>query len=87
MNISLNPALEQLIHDKVASGLYNSVSEVIRDALRLLFEKDNLQKQRLEELNREIEKGLKCVEEGRLVDGATVRKRIKERSTRKRESI
>ena len=37
MNISLTPALEQFVNDKVATGLYNSVSEVIREALRLLF--------------------------------------------------
>ena len=37
MNISLTPALEQFVNDKVATGLYNSVSEVIREALRLLI--------------------------------------------------
>lgn len=29
MNISLTPALEKFVQDKVATGLYNSVSEVI----------------------------------------------------------
>lgn len=32
MNISLTPTLEKFVQDKVASGLYNSVSEVIREA-------------------------------------------------------
>lgn len=34
MNISLTPELEQMVKEKVASGLYNNASEVIREALR-----------------------------------------------------
>ncbi|MEM6262849.1 MAG: type II toxin-antitoxin system ParD family antitoxin [Bacteroidota bacterium] len=30
MNISLTPQLEALVQEKVASGMYNSASEVIR---------------------------------------------------------
>ncbi len=36
MNVSLTPILEDYIRQKVASGLYNNASEVIREALRLL---------------------------------------------------
>jgi putative addiction module CopG family antidote len=35
MNVSLTVELEKYIRRKVASGLYNNASEVIRDALRL----------------------------------------------------
>ena len=58
MNISLTPHLEGLVKGKVESGLYNSVSEVMRDALRLLEERDQLRELRLEELRREIQKGI-----------------------------
>ncbi len=58
MNISLTPHLEELVKGKVESGLYNSVSEVIREALRLLEERDQLRELRLEELRREIQKGI-----------------------------
>ena len=34
MNISLTPELESAVKAKVASGLYNNSSEVIREALR-----------------------------------------------------
>lgn len=37
MNVSLTPELEKMIREKVSSGLYNSSSEVVREALRLLF--------------------------------------------------
>ena len=40
MNVSLTPQLEQMIRDKVDSGLYSSASEVVREALRLLGENE-----------------------------------------------
>jgi antitoxin ParD1/3/4 len=58
MNISLTPHLEEIVKGKVDSGLYNSASEVMRDALRLLEERDQLRELRLEELRREIQKGI-----------------------------
>ncbi len=58
MNISLTPQLEELVKSKVESGLYGSASEVMRDALRLLEERDRLRDLRLEELRSELKKGL-----------------------------
>lgn len=40
MNISLTPELEQLVDDKVNTGMYQTASEVIREGLRLLRERD-----------------------------------------------
>ena len=54
MNVSLTPELEQYIRTKVDSGRYLSASEVVREALRLLEQKEK----RLEELHAEIQKGL-----------------------------
>jgi len=58
MNISLTPHLEKLVQAKVESGLYNSASEVMREALRLMEERDQVRELRLEELQREIQKGI-----------------------------
>ena len=58
MNISLTPHLEDLVKAKVESGLYNSASEVMREALRLLQERDQLREIRLGELRSEIQKGI-----------------------------
>lgn len=41
MNVSLTPELEQLVNEKVGSGLYQTASEVVREALRLLKERDD----------------------------------------------
>ena len=40
MNISLTSELEQLVNDKVKSGKYQTASEVVREGLRLLNERD-----------------------------------------------
>jgi antitoxin ParD1/3/4 len=41
MNVSLTPELEQLVNEKVRSGLYQTASEVVREALRLLKLRDD----------------------------------------------
>ena len=64
MNVSLTPELETLVHDKVKSGLYTSASEVVREALRLLRERDELQRQRLDQLRREIAVGVEQLDRG-----------------------
>ena len=58
MNVFLTPQLEALVQRKVESGLYGSASEVMREALRLLEERDRLRSMRLEELRAEIQQGL-----------------------------
>ena len=64
MNVSLTPELEKLVQSKVESGLYNSASEVIRESLRLLHERDRVREIRLEELRKEIHKGIDQIEQG-----------------------
>ena len=58
MNVNLTPQLEELVRNKVSSGLYTSASEVVREALRLLHEQDQLRDAKLSELRVEIRKGL-----------------------------
>jgi antitoxin ParD1/3/4 len=64
MNVSLTPELETLVAEKVKSGDYNSASEVIREALRLLKEQDELKRIRREELRREVMKGVEEIRAG-----------------------
>lgn len=60
MNISLTAELEQLVSDKVKTGMYQTASEVIREGLRLLNERDH----RLEALRRDIRVGFEAVDRG-----------------------
>ncbi|MGA2938343.1 MAG: type II toxin-antitoxin system ParD family antitoxin [Syntrophobacteraceae bacterium] len=62
MNVSLTPQLEELVKKKVDSGLYGSASEVMREALRLLEERDRIHALHIEELRAEIRKGLESGE-------------------------
>nr|WP_298410996.1 type II toxin-antitoxin system ParD family antitoxin [uncultured Halomonas sp.] len=64
MNVSLTPQLEDYIKQKVAKGMYNSVSEVVREALRLLEERDALQAMKLEALRKDIHQGLESLDNG-----------------------
>ena len=76
MNISLTPTLEKFVNDKVSTGLYNSVSEVIREAIRLLISKETISQERLNMLNRDIEEGLKDTV---VYDGHSAMKKLMER--------
>ncbi len=58
MNVNLTPQLEDMVRQKVASGLYTSASEVIREALRLLDDQDRLRAARFEQLRTDIQEGL-----------------------------
>ena len=58
MDVSLPLDLEQFVHEKVRSGLYPSASEVIGESLRLLKERDEVDRRKLEELRKEISIGI-----------------------------
>jgi antitoxin ParD1/3/4 len=58
MNVNLTPQLEELVRSKVNSGMYSSASEVVREALRLMDEQDRLRQVKLDDLRREVHKGL-----------------------------
>jgi antitoxin ParD1/3/4 len=58
LNVSLTPHLENFIHQTVSSGRYQSASEVVRSALRLLEEREQQKAATLQWLALEIQKGL-----------------------------
>ena len=58
LNVSLTPELETYIRKKVKTGGYKSASEVVREGLRILKERDLLAQVRLETLKKEIQRGL-----------------------------
>ena len=71
MNISLTPKLEEFVQAKVEAGFYTSASEVIRESLRLLQVHEELQRQRIVELNQAIDIGMKQLHDGASVNGKT----------------
>ena len=53
MNVNLTPYLDELVRSKVSSGMYTSASEVVRDALRHMEERNS----KLEALRRHLAEG------------------------------
>ena len=58
LNVNLTPKLEKLVRQKVSSGRYNSASEVVREALRLMEAQDELRTLKVEQLRRDLQQGL-----------------------------
>ena len=58
MNVSLNPHYDSMIDELVASGQYNSASEVIRSGLRLLEQQNKEQELKTDYYKQEIQRGL-----------------------------
>lgn len=80
MNISLTGKLEQLVSDKLNTGMYDNASEVVRDALRLLQQRD----EHLRQLRAEVHAGFEQIEHGEFSEHDTrsshaLMKRIKTR--------
>jgi len=72
MNVSLTPELEELIQRRVRSGRYTSASEVVREALRLLDDRDELRALRMDELRVRVAAGLDSLDRGTGLDGELV---------------
>ncbi len=69
MNVHLTQELVQLVQSRVKSGRYGSASEVVRDALRLLADRDELMELRKQELRKKIARGLDSLQSGEGIDG------------------
>ena len=72
MHVSLTPELEQMVHGKVQTGRYNSASEVVREALRLMDDRDRIK----EEVRKKIVAGVESLQQGKGKDGDEVFARI-----------
>ena len=58
VNVHLTPELEQLVQAKVKSGRYNSASEVVREALRIMEQRDEVRTMQLQELRNRMDRPL-----------------------------
>lgn len=85
MNVSLTPELENFVNAKVGSGRYNSASEVVREALRLLEEHDSARVGRLAEFNQELGRRLAVADRGDTVAPSEIRARLRRKSAEGRK--
>jgi antitoxin ParD1/3/4 len=84
MNVNLGPVLDEFVSNLVNGGTYQSQSEVVREGLRLLKEREDLRELRLAELRREIAIGAEELERGDIVDGEEVFAGIRRRSAERK---
>jgi antitoxin ParD1/3/4 len=78
MNVSLTPQIEAMIQQRVESGRYRNASDVVREALLLLEEREQL-----EHLRSLLEVGLEQARRGELIEftperAEEIRRRAKE---------
>ena len=68
MNVSLTPELDKWINEKVASGLYQSSSELIREGLRLLMVREEQRQAMIAELREDLLTGITQLDKGKSQD-------------------
>jgi antitoxin ParD1/3/4 len=71
LTITVTQELEAFIRERVASGRYDTASDVVREGLKLLEMREQEREAALEEIRREIEVGLEQARAGQLRDGET----------------
>jgi antitoxin ParD1/3/4 len=85
VNVSLTAELEKFVSAKVDSGRYNSASEVVREALRLLEEHDAARNGKLAAFNQELDRRIDSFNRGIHLSPCEVRGRLKQKSDQRRK--
>ena len=86
MNVNLGNVFDSFIADLLKTGLYQSQSEVVREGLRLLKDREELKNLRLAELRKEIATGSKQADRGEFVDGEETFAGIRRRSAARKRA-
>ena len=78
MNVSLTDELARFVKTKVTSGRYTSSSEVVREALRLMEQRDQLEAEKLRYLQKSWAEGVESANTGEL-DFAALKQQARQR--------
>ena len=78
-SVTLPGEMARVIHERVSSGNYGSVSEVIRDAMRAWLQRER----RLAALDAALMRGITELDAGQGQDAEQVRKELRERLSAK----
>ena len=84
MNVNLGNTFDKFVSELLASGQYQSQSEVLREALRLLKEREEIKRLRVESFRRELSVGIEQADRGEFVDGEKAFQKIRKRSEDRR---
>ena len=90
VNISLTPKLDAFLQSRVKSGRYQTTSEVVREAIRLL-QRQEKEQEGFQRLKAKLQRGATQAERGELLDGDEVfeelRELIEERRRAKQKAV
>lgn len=64
-NINLTPALDRFVKRHLKSGRYGNASEVVREALRLLEQKEREREAKLKALSQAVQEGVDELDQGK----------------------
>jgi antitoxin ParD1/3/4 len=78
VNISITPELDAFLQGRVQSGRYQSTSEVVREALRLLERQEQERDEAFVQLKAKLQRGAAEAERGELLDGDQVFEELRE---------
>ncbi len=86
MNVNLGTVFDKFVGELLETGMYQSQSEVVREGLRLLKEREELKNLRLAELRKEIVLGGEQADRGEFVDGEKTFTEIRRRSNARKRA-
>ena len=86
MNVHLGSVLDEFVADLLKSGYYQTQSEVLREGLRLLKEREEIKRLRVAELRKEIAVGIAQADRGQFVHGPEAFAKIRRRSAQRKRS-
>ena len=78
MNVSLTAELDAFVRERVAAGLYATSSEVVREGLRLLQQREREADESLAALRSQLQRGIEQADRGEFVDGDEVFREARE---------
>lgn len=86
MNVNLGPKFDQFVAEMLDTGLYQSQSEILREGLRLLKEREERKQLWMLELRKEVALGVAQADHGDFVDGPAMFARIRQKSARRKRA-
>lgn len=78
VNISITPELDVFLQSRVQSGRYQTTSEVVREALRLLERHERERDEAFRQVKAKLQRGADAAERGELLDGDEVFDELRE---------
>ena len=86
VNISITPELDAFLQSRVKSGRYQTTSEVVREALRLLERHEQDREAAILQLKAKLQRGAGQAERGELIDGDEVFDELRQMIDERRRS-